>query len=88
MMHRFLCPRINDASIISPSYQRCIDYLPPASLMHRLSPSRIIDASIIAIMFDASMHRLISIIDADPYGCESLKFDQTDCTLLGLISAV
>ena len=35
--------------------------------MHRLSPPRIIDASIIAINFDASMHRLISIIDADPY---------------------
>jgi hypothetical protein len=44
--------------------------------MHRLSPARIIDASIIppriidasiiAIIFDASMHRLISIIDADP----------------------
>ena len=87
MMHRFLCPRINDASIISPphqrcidyqirnqwcidylnQYQRCIDYLPPASLMHRLFPPRIIDASIIAIIFDASMHRLISIIDADPY---------------------
>ena len=46
MMHRFLCSRINDASIISPPHQWCIDYLAPASMMHRLSGPRINDASI------------------------------------------
>ena len=51
MMHRLLSGCINDASIIWPSHQRCIDYLALASMMHRLCPARINDASII----DASM---------------------------------
>jgi hypothetical protein len=39
--------RIIDASIIKNIDQRCIDYLAPASMMHRLSCPRINDASII-----------------------------------------
>ena len=46
MMHRLSLSRINDASIIWPPHQWCIDYVALASLMHRLSGPRIIDASI------------------------------------------